>query len=89
MTTHVFEIRENERLLDVKTHGDNILCILLRKLDRLLHGKLVLEQEFLIICQHDDQGYIEDILQPFCELEGDGVSNVHAITAGPSPRVKK
>lgn len=81
VAAHVLEIGVDESLLDVESHGNNILCILFGKLHSLFNSKLVLEKELLVIRQHDDQRNIEDVLEPLGKLKWNGMSNVHAIAA--------
>lgn len=89
VSTGVLQIAVDERLLLIEATGNDVLCILQPKLVRLLEGELLLEQGLLIVRQHDDQRYIEDILQPSCELERDRVTEVEGAARGTTTGVQE
>lgn len=78
---HVVEIRVDKSLFLVETHRDDVLGIFFGEFDCLFHREALLEQKLLIIRQHDDERHVENVLQPFGELERDCVTNVHGIAA--------
>ena len=57
------QIIEYESVLRIKAHSNDILSIVERHLTSILNLQIP-PQNFLIISQLDNQGYIEHILEP-------------------------
>ena len=89
MVPDVFQVAVDERLLNIKAEGNNVPRIVHGVLQSVLEGGPVLEKGFLVVRKHEDQGYVEDVLQPFRKLEGDGMTQVQAPGTGSSPGVEE
>lgn len=64
-TSHEVKVTEEEGLLDVKADGQDIGGIASSEFLHLLEAEHLLSKDhLLIICHHDDQGDIENILKP-------------------------
>lgn len=61
-TPYVLQVAEDEGFFDIKAYAYDILTILTRKTKNLFDRKVVFEEEFLIIRQHDNKRNIENIL---------------------------
>ena len=59
---HEGEVREDERLLDVKPEGDDVFDILPAEALALFHLQ-VFPEELLVVCELDDQGNIKHVLE--------------------------
>jgi len=89
MVGDVFEIAEDEGLLDVESEGDKILCVFQTVFVRLFKSERVLEQGLFVVRQHEYEGYVEHLLQPARELQRDGVSQVQAAGTWTTARVEE
>lgn len=58
-------------------------------MQRVLKRKTILEQCLFVVCQHEYQGHVKDILQPLCELQWDRVAEMQAAGAGTAARVQE
>lgn len=89
MSTQVLEIAVQEGLLNIKTKRNDVSGILHSICQRLLERQVVLEQRLLIVRQHENQGHIEDILQPLCKFQWDRVAKVKTASAGTATGVEE
>lgn len=80
--SHKVEVGEDECLCRVESNGDNVLGVAAAVALNFLDGPFLGEQVLLVICQHDDKRYIEGVLEPLGELEGNSVTDVDAIGRG-------
>ena len=62
VSSHELKVAEDEGLLGVETDSDDILCILFGEANNVVNAEIRLEEEFLVVGQHDDQRNIEDVL---------------------------
>lgn len=60
---NIIHVWEDESLVDIKSKGDDVLCVLVGQLIGLL-GLEVLPQELLIIGQLNDQRHVKHVLKP-------------------------
>ena len=88
VVAEVLEIAVEEGLLLVEAEGNDVLGILHGEGEGIFKGQVLLEEGFFVVCQHEDEGHVEDILQPLCELERDGVAEVQAAGAGATAGVE-
>ena len=61
-STHEVEIAKDECFLWVESHSNDVLRILSGIFLDIRDLKLLFEQELLIVCQHDYQWHIENLL---------------------------
>lgn len=80
MPTEIFKIAEDEGLVNIKPHSNDVFCIVSGELHYFFERELLPKQSLLIIGKLYDQWHVEDILKPAGELERDGMSDVY--TAG-------
>ena len=77
--THKLEIAEDESLVGIEADSDDVLGVVAAVTLNLLDRPLVGEEVLFVVGHHDNQGNIEGVLKPFCELEGNGVANVDTV----------
>lgn len=84
---HKLQVIEYEGLIQVKAHGNNILCILTGQFDCVLDFQ-IFPQGLLVVRQLNNQRYIESFLQPFGHNKRHQVPHMQGSGAGSSSRVQ-
>lgn len=56
-------VDEDESLLDVKADGNDVHSILYGEFVAVFEGEFLAVEEFLVVCEHDDEGDVEYVLK--------------------------
>ena len=86
---HVLGVCEDEGFVGVETDADDVFGILFAVSAGIFDCDLFRMHKFLIVGQLNDKGAVEDILEILGELEGDGVTDMHALAAGTSASIEE
>jgi hypothetical protein len=85
----VLEVAVDESLLDVEAKSNDIASVFHGEFKRSLEGEFLVEKSLLVICQHEDERHVKDLLQPACKFEGNGVAQMQTAAAGATTRVQE
>lgn len=89
VVANIFQVAVNEGLLEIESQGNNVLGVLHGEVHGILERYAILEQSLLVVRKHEDQGDVENILQPLGELQGDGVTQVQTAGTGTTTGVEE
>ncbi|GIX61888.1 nuclear movement family protein [Babesia caballi] len=82
-------VAENEGEVGVEAAGDDVARVLPGHVADLVVLELLPEEELLVVGKHDDDGGLEDLLQPAGEEEGHQVPEMQGAAGGPPARVNE